>query len=372
MLLYKIKTMKKHFTTNLILLTLSLIIILSGCKKEPDDNDINPVIPPKSTAIYILNQGSYAGNNASVTMYDLSDSTITPDYFISQNNRALGDVGNDMLIYGSKVYIITNVSSQLEIANAVTFKSIKQISFIKDSVPQQPTGIAAYEGKIFISSFDSTVTVIDTATLEVVKTIYAGQNPDAILAAYGKIWVSNSGGFNFPNFDSTLSVIDPVTLVETKKITVGLNPYKLEADKYGDIYVITRGNYNDIKMRLKVINAETGTVKHTFEDFEAYNFTIKGDTAYVYYFDFMGLNETKFMTINVRTEEVISTNFITDNTQIDTPYGIAADPTSNNIFICDAKNYQQKGVVYCFGPDGKLKYSINAGVNPVAVKFLIQ
>lgn len=364
--------MKKHFTTNLVFLLLIGSITISSCKKEPDDDSTNPVNPPKSTAIYILNQGSYAGNNASVTMHNLIDSITTPDYFKSQNDRALGDVGNDMIIYGSKAYIITNVSSQLEIVNAVTFKSLKQISFIKNEVPQQPTAITGYDRNIYVSSFDGSVTVIDTATLEVVNTIQAGQNPDGILAAYGKIWVSNSGGFNFPNFDSTLSIIDPSTHVEVKKITVGTNPYKLEADKYGDIYVITRGNYSDIKMRLKVINAETGDVKHTFEEFEAYNFTIKGDTAYVYYYDFSGINETKFMTINVKTEEIISTGFITDGTQITTPYGIAADPTTNDIYICDAKNFQSNGVVYCFGPDGKLKYSIDAGVNPVTVKFLIQ
>lgn len=364
--------MKNHFNTIVAYSLLAVFFVLSSCKKEPDDSIVVPVTPPKSTAIYILNQGSYAGNNASVTMYNISDSTTTADYFFSQNDRSLGDVGNDMMIYGTKAYIITNVSSQLEIVDAITFESLQQISFISNDMPQQPTALTAYKGNVYVSSFDGLVTVIDTTTLTIADTIRAGQNPDGILAAYDKIWVSNSGGFNYPNFDSTLSVIDPLTRVETSKIVVGSNPYKLEADNYGDIYVITRGNYNDIKMRLKVINAQTGAIKHVFEDFEAYNFTIKGDTAYVYYFDSFGINETKFMTINVKTEEVISTNFITDGTQIETPYGIAVDPTTSDIYVCDAKSYVGNGVVYCFGSDGKLKYSINAGVNPVAVRFLIQ
>lgn len=77
------------------------------------------------------------------------------------------------------------------------------------------------------------------------------------------------------------------------------------------------------------------------------------------------------MTINVKTEQVISQQFITDNTSIQTIYAIAADPSKDNIYITDAKDYMSPGVVYCFGTDGKLKFRIDAGVNPVAVRFLM-
>ncbi|HLN52170.1 MAG TPA: DUF5074 domain-containing protein [Lentimicrobium sp.] len=347
------------------------LVLFASCKKEPHDND--PIIPdpPKSTAVYILNQGSISGNNATVTMYDLEEKTTVPDYFSTQNGRELGDTGYDLLIYGSKAYIITNISSQLEVVDAVTFESIKQVPLFNGTIPSQPSALAATDGKIFISAYNDSVYVMDTTNLELIKSIGVGLDPDALLIANDKLWVSNSGGLSFPNYDSTISIIDPVSLTETGKLTVGTNPFSLQADNYGDIYVITRGNYNDIKMRLKVINASTQMIKRTFDEFEAFNFTIKGDTAYVYHYDF-NQSTSSIMLINVKTEEILTTNFITDNTVIKTVYGIAVDPTSNDVYICDANNFEGPGKVFCFTPDGKLKFTVDAGINPVAVRFLVQ
>lgn len=357
----------------LVLLSFGILSILfNACKKEPDDeNKPNPVTPPVSLAVYVLNQGSFSGNNASVTLFNPEDSAITANYFQAQNNRVLGDTGSDLLVYGGKTYIATNVSSQLEIVDSKTFKSIKQISFIKDGEPQLPSALAGLDDKVYVASYDGLVTVIDTLSLEIIKTIEVGLNPDAILAANNEIWVSNSGGLNFPDYDNTISIIDPDRLIEIDRIEVGTNPYTMKADDYGDIYLITRGNYGDEKMRLSIINAATRKLKHTFENFEAYNFTIKGDTAYVYHHDFMSGEGSKIMTINVKTEQVISQQFITDNTSIETVYAIAADPSKDNIYITDAKDYVSQGIVYCFGTDGKLKFKFDAGINPVAVRFFM-
>lgn len=366
-----IKMFNLCYSRHAIIAISFLLVLLVSCKKDPDDND--PVVPepPKSTAVYVLNQGSISANNASVSMYDLQEQTVVTDYFGTQNGRGLGDTGYDLLIYGSKAYIITNVSSQLEVVDAVTFESIKQIPFFIGEEPTQPSALASYNGKIFISAYNGKVSVMDTTTLEVTDEIEVGLNPDALLVVNDKLWVSNSGGLSFPNYDSTVSIIDLPTLTETGKIVVGTNPYTLQSDNYGDIYVITRGNYGDLKMRLKIIDANTQTVKHTFNDFEAFNLAIKGDTAYVYHYDFIQATSS-IMLINVKTEEVLTTNFITDNTVIKTVYGIAIDPTTNDVYICDANNFEGPGKVYCFGTDGKLKFSFDAGVNPVAVRFLIQ
>lgn len=368
---------KKPATLNSILLRIAFISLacftIISCKKEPEDEDVNnPPALPESEAVYILNQGSFSGNNASVTMINLKNDSITSDYFLTQNDRKLGDTGADLYIYGGKAYIITNVSSQLEIVNSVTFQSIKQIPFIINGVPQQPSAITGYESNIYVTSYDGNVTVIDTTSLEIKKVITVGLNPDAILVSNDLIWVSNSGGLNFPDYDNTISIIDPSTLSETDKIIVGTNPYTLQADSYGDIYVITRGNYGSEKMRLRIIDSSTRSVKYTFEEFEAYNFTIEGDTAYVYHYDYMGSNGSSIMMINVKTEQVITSSFITDDTTVETVYGIAADPSSNDVYISDAKGFQGNGVVYRFSNEGKLKATFNVGVNPVSIRFLLR
>lgn len=354
----------------LALLVIILYITTNSCTKEPE-----PEVEPPSdtttivTGVYVLNEGLFNANNASVTRYNFKDSTAEKNCFLNVNSRGLGDTGSDLAIYGSKIFIVVNVSSQLEVVNAITCKSIKQIPFFDGQKPRQPRKVAFYGSNAFVCSFDGTVTVIDTTSLEVIKLITVGKNPDGITTVSGKIWVSNSGGLNFPNYDNTISVIDPISLTEEKKITVGPNPYTLMTDSNGDLYLISRGNYNDIKSRLQIVDIATGTLKHTFSDFEALNFTIAGDTAWVYNYDWVS-QRSNILTLNLKTEEIISNTFVTDGTPIQTVYGIKADPISRLVYITDALNFTGNGKVYAFDYSGKLKFEFSAGINPANVAFV--
>jgi len=351
-------------------LVLPLALMTLSCTDEPDDpKPLKQDTLVRSSGVYVINEGSFNGNNASVSRFTFSDSVVAADIFSQQNGRGLGDIGSDLAIYGSKMYAVVNVSSQVEVMDAVSAVSIKQIPLFDGSQPRQPRKIAFYGPKAFVCNFDGTVAVIDTATLLVEKLIQVGLNPDGITVAGGKIWVSNSGGLNYPDYANTLSVIDPITLIEDKQVTVGLNPFTIAPDKYGDIYLIARGNYGDVKSRLQIIDGSTGNVKQTFTDFEALNFSIAGDTAYVYNHDWIsGLNSV--LMLDVKTETVISNNFITDGTALQIVYGIAADPVSGLVYISDAMGFTGAGKVYAFDKSGKLKFSFDAGINPAGFAFL--
>ena len=85
-----------------------------------------------------------------------------------------------------------------------------------------------------------------------------------------------------------------------------------------------------------------------------------------------GKNTVTYGIINVKTKELVSTNFITDGTEksITIPYGIAIHPETGDIYVTDAKNYVSSGTLYCFDRYGKKKWSVRTGDIPAHMVFL--
>lgn len=325
--------------------------------------------------LYILCEGLFNRNNSSLALYDFSepDSTkrLNPYFFKTVNKRRLGDTANDMQRYGSKIYIIVNVSSQIEVIDAETAVSIKRIPmFNENNVARQPRYVDFHEGKAYICSFDGTVARLDTTSLEIEAVVKVGRNPDGICITNNKIYVSNSGGLSFPNYDSTVSVVDIESFREIKKINVGLNPYKLHADSQEDVYVVTRGDYGGNNYAFHKIDSEIDEVVHTFYGLSVYNFEIHKDKAYMYNYDFnTGRNWIKVL--DCITERIIDEQFIKDNSiVINTPYAICINPINDDVYVVDAQFYIFEGDVLCFDKNGNYKFRINeVGQNPNRIIF---
>lgn len=322
--------------------------------------------------IYILSEGLFNLNNSSLSRYSFKSGALTADYFRQVNRRGLGDTANDMAVYGSKLYIVVNVSSQIEVVDMNTGVSVKQIPMLTENgSSRQPRYITFDEGKAYVCSFDGTVARIDTASLAIDGLTRAGRNPDGICVQNRKLYVSNSGGLDWEGIgvDNTVSVIDLTTFTETKKITVGPNPGKIQSGPDGSVYVVTRGkNIEEGDYKLVQINTYTNEVGRTFDE-KVLNFTINDNLAYLYNFDYK--TQTSWIKVfNLQTGQTERSSFITDGTKINTPYGIKVNPYSGNIYITDAYDYKVKGDVLCFNPQGRLMFRItNVGINPNTVVF---
>ncbi|MGV8879122.1 MAG: DUF5074 domain-containing protein [Sphingobacteriaceae bacterium] len=356
-----------HFATFTVIA--GCFALITSCKKDKKE-DQKP-IPEVTAGVYVLNQGGISHNSSSLTYYDFKGKSVLPNIFaaVNPNQEALGDVGQDLQIYGSKMYIIVNVSSKIEVVDAKSAKSIKTIPMGTAPNLKSPRYLAFHQNKAFISATDGTVSVLDTATLIIEKTINVGRNPEQMAVVGNKLYVANSGGYDAPNYDNTVSVIDLNTMKEVKKITVGINLEKLQADPYGDVYVTSRGNYGDVASNLFVIDTKTDAVKKQF-DLEIGDFVINGNLAYTYSYSFV-TGKATYIILNVENETVVSNNFITDGTDTDilTPYGLAIDPLSGDIYVADAKDYSNSGTVYCFDKNGKKKFSFQAGQIPAFFAF---
>jgi DNA-binding beta-propeller fold protein YncE len=187
-----------------------------------------------------------------------------------------------------------------------------------------------------------------------------------------KLYVANSGGYTPSNYESTVSVIDLLTNTETKKIEVAINLNRLKADKYGDIYVTSRGDYGSIKSNLYVIDTKTDAVKKAF-DIRISNFTIHNNIAYYYgiSYDSNWNSVASYGKLNVKDEILLTESFITDGTDknIKVPYALAVDPITEDIYVTDAKDYVSPGTLYCFQKNGVKKFDVTTGDIPAHLVF---
>ncbi|SDC04927.1 YncE family protein [Pedobacter soli] len=356
--------------TGLLLLT----ALAFACRKDtPVDEDSEQGAKTPSVTVkglYVLNEGNWGSNKSSLDYYNYEDGKYTRNIFGAANpavTLGLGDVGNDIKIYGAKMYVVVNGSNKVEILNAGNAKQVAKLDI------NNPRYVTFYKNFAYITSYDGYVAVVDTTALSTIKTkITVGNQPEEMAVVGNKLYVANSGGYNYPNYDRTVSVIDLTTNTETKKIDVAINLHHLKADKYGDIYVTSRGDYGTVASSLYVIDSQTDAVKKNF-NIPVSDFWINEDDAYLFSYSY-ATSKSTYVKLNVKDETVASNNFIADGVEasITLPYGIAVDPTSGDIFVTDARDYVTPGTIYCFDKAGKKKFTFTTGDIPAHIAFLLK
>ena len=333
-----------------------VLLLLAGCGKETP-KPINESPSVLKSGILVLNEGMFQFNNSTLAWADFATNLITTDFFEQKNNRSLGDTGNDLKRYGGKLYVVMSTSSTIEILNATTGKSIKQISMMNGTTPKQPRSIAFYNGLAFVTCYDGFVDVLDTTSLTIAMRIPVGQNPEDLAVSNNKLYVSNSGGLNFPNVDSTVSVINLNTFQEIKRIPVGPNPGALLCDSEGDIYVISRGDYGAIPAQLHRIETSSDSKTNDF------NFPIQSMALFQDKLLISQPNNLLIKTFNTLNESNSLSDLFTPSS-ITTLYGMHYSSISNKIYCFDANNYNATGFVLQYDLNGVFEKKYHVGLNP--------
>jgi len=369
-------------------LLIAAFFSLISCRTDeyiPREEVVEGLAPPENTAIkgfYVLNEGNMGSNKCTLDFFDYTTGTYRRNIYAEINPtvvKELGDVGNDIQIYGSKLYVVVNVSNKIEVMDAKTTKRIK-------TIPLQNCRYMVFKnGKAYASSYAGPVDInpnapkgkvveIDTVSLSIQREVTVGYQPEEMDIVGNQLFVANSGGYIVPNYDKTVSVIDLTSFTETKKIDVAINLHRLKKDNYGDLYISSRGDYYTVPSSLYLVDAATGAIKKDFH-VSVSEMTIVNDKLYYYgnEFNYNTHAYTKtFGIIDVKTEEIIS-NKIIDQQYVDaikSPYGIAVNPITEDIYLTDARNYVSTGYVYCFDRYGHFKWKTEGGNIPAHFSFL--
>ena len=177
---------------------------------------------------------------------------------------------------------------------------------------------------------------VDTASLQIVDKCTVGYQPEELVVQDGKIYVANSGGYNGMSslgYDRTVSIIDLNTFTVTKTIDVGVNLFHIRNDKYGKLWVSSRGDYNQISSNLYVVDNDR--VEDAL-NMPVDGFDIIGDSLVTYTTQNM---KPVFKVVDIRTRKVVNSNFlkIPEQFPIKIAYGINNTPNYWR-YLCYGRN----------------------------------
>ena len=346
-------------------------VALSACKKDKMKEPVGDPLPKSTLGVYVLSEGAFGqANNSSITYYDIASKAVDKNYFKTKNGIDLGTSASDLKQYGSKMYCVITGNkdgendSYLEVINIATGKSIKRIPFYNASGDFSPRYIIFNKNKAYVSGYDGNISRLDTTSLTIEARVNVGAALEEMAIVNNKLYVANSDNFQYPSpNNASVSVVDLATFTKTKEIAVGHNPTRISANTAGELFVVSKGKYQEIDPSLDKINTVTDTkVSSTKMSLEFLRIT--GDQSFV-----IGDYTNPFLkTINTTTGALVS-DFIADGTAIAGPYGATVNTLDRSVLISDHNNYAAEGKAYVFNAQGAKQIEFVTGAFPQSAVF---
>lgn len=336
---------------------------------DPDDSGetvTGSVVAAPGKGAYVVNNGNWNANNGSIQFYYSEKDSISADLYQQANGKGIGDA-QDLCIYGSKLYVTCSTSAKIEVLD-LQGGIIETIPLANESGQSvQPRYLAADGGKVYFSSYDGTVSRLDTLSLEVEASVEVGAYPEAIAITGNKLY-ANISGYGTGN---QVAVVDLDSFTCTDLVEVVLDPYNQMLAAGGKIYFVSVGNYSSpstpeeerILSTLQCLDPATNEVA---ELCQASVISYYDNKIYCIYAEFYWPDNQDIFTYDLATGEMQS---IIAPSLIDNPTEIDVDPESGDIYISSPDYSGVPGTVYVFNNDGTLKTTFTAGYSVAGVRF---
>lgn len=373
-------------------LLLILLVLATVCSCRQDD-EIIPDNPQKAgttatadeyVGMYVLNEGNMGSNKCTLDYYDFAAGVYTADIYPTRNPgevMELGDVGNDIKTYGSRLWMVINCSNKVEVANAYTAKSLGHVNIPNCRHLAFSNGyayVSSYVGKVNGKSVQGAVYKVDTTSLKVVDTCMVGYQPEEMAVVGNQLFVANSGGYSGMQglgYDNRVSVISLDSFKVDYNIKVASNLLRVRADKYGRLWVTTQSNFVTTSALYMLKRDKQG--RYAVADSintPVTDFAFAGDSL-VYFgstWDMTAGATYSYGIINITTgQNTVMKSFGTSTGfSVTTPYAIAMNPANGDFYLADATNYVSNGKLLCFSHDLKYKWTVTTGDIPGHICFV--
>lgn len=381
-------------TKKVIALMMAALAIVS-CREDElvissdtQDTGARPVAG-NIVGMYVLCEGNMGMNKASVDYLDLSGSGQTVAYhrnIYPERNpnevKELGDVGNDIKVNGSQLWMVINCSNMVVVATADSCRKIAKIDIPNCryvALDGAYAYVSSYVGPVEVGGTEhlGRVYKVDTVSFRKVDSVTVGYQPEEMAVLGGKLYVANSGGYLLDHRERSISVIDLAAFAEERKIEVAPNLHRLRADRYGRLWTTSRGDYWAEPARLFRLTLGGGgsAVSVDTLDIPVSDLCIVGDSLYYIGAEWSyetASNKIGHGIIDVSTAKQLSASLTPapELSEITLPYGIIVNPYGRDFYVMDAKDYLSSGQLYHFRADGTFDWRVWTGDIPGHAAFV--
>ena len=331
------------------------------------------------SGVIILNEGNFMYGNATISYYNPVTGNLINDIFYKQNSIPLGDVAESATVYDGELYIVVNNSGKVVVANLWKYPAMKAFDFThKITNLVSPRYIHfinttkayisdLYAKKIYIED-PSSYKIINSINVDNHNTDF-NQHPTEQMIAYKDFIFTNCY-----SFDNVILIINSKTDQLSDSIEVLAQPNSMVKDKYNKLWVLCDGGYagsryGDSQPGLIRIDMETHTIEKIFmlpSDHWPSELSINGERDTLYYIDVdiwkMAVNANALPTVPfISAKEGSNTKLF---------YSLGINPFNSEIYIGDAIDHVQNGLVYRFSPDSTPLDTLRTGIIPGFFYFM--
>ena len=351
-----LKTAIKEFLLLLLLLPASCMEWEYGLQEH-----FNTSNSPEG--LFITNEGNFQYGNATLSYYNPTTMEVENEVFYRANAMKLGDVAQSMVIRDGIGWVVVNNSHVVFAIDPHTFKEVGRI--VNLTSPRYIHFIS--DEKAYITQiWDNRIFIVNpklykiTGYIEVPNmTMESGSTEQMV--QYGKYVYVNCW-----SYQNRILKIDTETDKVVDELVVGIQPTSLVMDCNNKLWTVTDGGYEGSPYgheapSLYRIDAETFTIEKQFRfkfgDWPS-EVQLNGTKDKLYW-----LNDDVWM-LDLTKENAQPEIFLPyDGTLY---YGLTICPHTGDVYIADAIDYVQQGMVYRYSKERELIDKFYVGIIPGA------
>lgn len=335
---------------------------LTGCMEWDYSNETED-FDATGSGLFICNEGNFQYGNASLSYYDPSTNKVQNEVFYRANGMKLGDVAQSMTIHGNKGWIVVNNSHVIFAIDINNFKeagrienltSPRYIHFINDN--------KAYVTQLW----DNRIFIVNPEKYEITGYIRV---PDMTMESGSTEQMVQYGKYVYCNcwsYQNRIIKIDTETDQVVGELKVGIQPTSLVLDKYNKMWTVTDGGYEGSPYGYEApslyrIDAESFTIEKQWKfklGAAPSEVQLNGTRDKLYWID------NDIWCMDVTADRIPVRPFLESR---DTKYyGLSVNPYNGEVYVADAIDYQQQGMIYRYSPEGRLIDEFYVGITPGA------